>query len=452
MSQQMRLTDAAIRDALALPADLRAPTGLAESIRAATATVPQRRRPVLPRAASPRVRLALRLALVVGLLVLAAVAALLFAGSRQTTTLPPVTMLTYHGGPERTGNLPGPAPSGQPATAWTSQLKGPVGPASPAVLDGVAYIGDESGFVTALDVATGAQRWQRDVGAAVNSPPTIAGGLVLVGDDSGVLHALDPARQGADAWDVQFTDRIHSSAAVLGGTAFVGDYGGVLKAIDVASGRVLWTQKAAGAISRSIAASGTTVYAGVGGATSSADGTLDALDAATGAIRWSAPLQPGNASTPTVVGGRVFVEGGLDVDGIQPHFAFALDATTGKELWRSAAPSGKTLLPAAVDAQSVYAVCADGNLYALDAATGKAAWQLAVHAGSSANAGLVAGVLYLSAGDNALHAVDLATQAEVWTFKTPGMPQPPAIVDGWIIVATTTGRVEGIVGAGRLGP
>ena len=70
--------------------------------------------------------------------------------------------------------MPGPGTGGTPKVAWAKDAKGTFGPWSPAVAAGVVYAGDQGGFVTALDEQTGAQRWQRDLGAAINSGVTVA--------------------------------------------------------------------------------------------------------------------------------------------------------------------------------------------------------------------------------------------------------------------------------------
>jgi hypothetical protein len=100
MTMQLRLTDDMIRAALAPAVELRAPAGLAETIRGAIETTPQRRRSLLGWAPSRRTTLVLRL-VAIGLLVLAAAAALLLAGSHPSVPAPPPSVTTYHGGPDR---------------------------------------------------------------------------------------------------------------------------------------------------------------------------------------------------------------------------------------------------------------------------------------------------------------------------------------------------------------
>ena len=453
MSTMVRLTDDAIRFALTPAPDVRAPAGLADGIRMAVAATPQRRRSFLGFVPSSRTRIALRLALV-GLLVFALVGILLFVGSKHPPTSLP-TANTYHGGPERNGVMPGPGPAGVPSVEWHyDHLQGSVGAWSPAVADGVVFVADQGGFITAIDERAGTQLWQIPVGAPVNSGMTVAAGVVIVGDDAGVTHALD-ATTGRERWHYQGSGAVHSGAAIVDGVAYVGTSDGHLYALDVATGTPRWPEPVAtaGPISRAIAASGELIFVGSGGANPSAGGTLQAYDAATGRIRWAQGLEPGNTSSPSVADGRVYVTGGLDSTATGDHHVYAFDSTSGLPAWSEPfrAPTGKTLLIGAVADGLVFAESTDGNMYVLDAATGTLKWTAPIYSTLSPSAGVVGGTIYVTSDDRMVHAFDIASGRESggrWPFAVPGAPGSPVIVDGRIIVATSFGEVISITGAG----
>ena len=106
----------------------------------------------------------LRLA-VVGLLLLGLLAAALLLVGGGQRRLRAAVRHQYRGGPERTPSCLARDPSGTPRVEWSVGVKGPVGAWSPAVQDGMVYIGDQSGFVSAIDERTRRDRWQHDVGA-----------------------------------------------------------------------------------------------------------------------------------------------------------------------------------------------------------------------------------------------------------------------------------------------
>jgi len=66
---------------------------------------------------------------------------------------------------------------------------------SPAVANGVVYVGSYDNYVYAFDAATGQLIWRAPTGFYVESSPAVANGVVYVGSDDGNLYAfgLPPA-------------------------------------------------------------------------------------------------------------------------------------------------------------------------------------------------------------------------------------------------------------------
>ena len=74
--------------------------------------------------------------------------------------------------------------------AWSFPTGGSV-QCSPAVADGVVYVGSQDGNVYALDAATGAQAWSFPTGAPVTfSSPAVADGVVYVGSNDGKVYSF----------------------------------------------------------------------------------------------------------------------------------------------------------------------------------------------------------------------------------------------------------------------
>jgi outer membrane protein assembly factor BamB len=450
MSGTMRLTDDAIRAALTPAVEVRAPAGLAEGIRAAIDTTPQRRSGLIGWAPSRRTRLVLQL-VAVGLVLLGLLGVLLLAGSRRSAPPTSPSVTTYRGGPERTGIMPGPGPVGAPSLEWEVGVKGPISAGSPVIQDGIVYIGDESGFVSAITESTGTILWQHDVGAPINSGLSVAAGLVIVGDDDGVIHALEVAADGTERWTYQAGGPVHSSSAVIDGVVYTASLDGHLYALDLTTGKLRWPAPVAtaGPISRGIAVANGVIYAGSGGATATDAGSLGAYDATTGALRWSAPLEAGNTSTPMVADGKVFASGGLDATAVTTHELYAFDAVTGRAAWPRpfTVPTGDILLPGAVADGQVFAESVDGSLYVLDAATGTQLWTAPIQATLSPSGGVVGGVFYATSDDRKIHAFDIASHTETWAIAVKGTPSAPAIVNGRIVVGTSLGQVASIAGS-----
>jgi len=60
---------------------------------------------------------------------------------------------------------------------------------SPAVANGVVYVGSEDHNVYALDARTGAKRWVYTTGYLVTSSPAVANGVVYVGSVRSNVYA-----------------------------------------------------------------------------------------------------------------------------------------------------------------------------------------------------------------------------------------------------------------------
>ena len=68
---------------------------------------------------------------------------------------------------------------------------------SPAVANGVMYVGSDDHKVYALDAATGATKWTITTGDSVRSSPAVSNGVMYVGSGDHKVYALDAAT-GAD--------------------------------------------------------------------------------------------------------------------------------------------------------------------------------------------------------------------------------------------------------------
>jgi hypothetical protein len=77
--------------------------------------------------------------------------------------------------------------------------------------------------VYALEAATGVQLWNFTTGGDVASSPAVAEGIVYVGSYDGKVYALD-ASEGSLIWSYQTDDLVVSSPAAAEGVVYVGSY------------------------------------------------------------------------------------------------------------------------------------------------------------------------------------------------------------------------------------
>lgn len=236
--------------------------------------------------------------------------------------------------------MPAPAPtvrgteSGIAKHRWTQALGG--GVLSHLLLDrGTLYISAMDGALVALDPASGALRWRGTTEGYLHSSPVAAGDLVIVGSADAHVYAFD-RKSGKQRWRVRTGGPVYASAAVAKGIAAI----------------------------------------------ASGDGTVYGIAVKNGDVKWRFALPPG--------------------------------------------PSAFSQSPAATDGERIFLGAWDRNVYALDAATGKELWRyqstpLGIYYSAAIAAPAVAkGVLYVPSNDGVLHALNAATGAVIWTVKSPG--------------------------------
>jgi outer membrane protein assembly factor BamB len=150
--------------------------------------------------------------------------------------------------------------------AWSYTTGRPVG-SSPAVANGVVYVGAYDHKVYALDASTGQKLWSTAAGSFVYSSPAVANGVVYVGSNHGEVFALD-ASTGQKLWSYATGNSISSSPAVANGVVYVGsnDYPGDGKvyALDASTSKKLWSYTTGFFVGSSPAVANGHVYIGSG--------------------------------------------------------------------------------------------------------------------------------------------------------------------------------------------
>ncbi|MGW3746993.1 beta-alanine-activating enzyme beta-propeller domain-containing protein [Streptomyces sp. NPDC005146] len=106
---------------------------------------------------------------------------------------------------------------------------------SATVVDGVLYVGSDR-YVYALDAATGAKKWDFTTrGVIMHSSPAVVDGVVYIGSSDRYVYALDAAT-GAKKWDFTTRGEVFSSPAVAGGVLYIGSNDENVYALDAVTG------------------------------------------------------------------------------------------------------------------------------------------------------------------------------------------------------------------------
>ncbi len=93
---------------------------------------------------------------------------------------------------------------------------------SPAVVNGVVYVGSDDQNVYALNSTTGAKKWSFHAGGGIDfSSPAVANGVVYIGSGDHNVYALN-ATTGAKLWSFTTGSFVFSSPAVVNGVVYIG--------------------------------------------------------------------------------------------------------------------------------------------------------------------------------------------------------------------------------------
>jgi outer membrane protein assembly factor BamB len=265
-------------------------------------------------------------------------------------------------------------------------------------------------------------RWRYDAGAKINGGLAISGNTLYIESFAPAAIALD-RRNARLLWKTPLPNLAMTTPIVAGGFVVVGTgrdqvgidtgsrlvwsrpQGDEIAALDARTGAIRWTYRTQGEDMPSPAL--VRVYDRAAIVFANGDDHVRALDLRTGRLLWSTAL--GGVSTmasAAALDGVVYVLAGLSAASHQPDRLYAVRASNGRVAW--SAPFGNADVSPTVadgllfveDAQTISAP-ADRNAFndveAIEAATGSLRWRYASEAGFLTTAGTneqaVAGVV-----------------------------------------------------------
>lgn len=322
---------------------------------------------------------------------------------------------------------------------WTFEADGFV-ESSPTIIDGVVYVGDESGYVYAVDVTDGDELWSFQTGDQIRSDAQVVGGVVYIGSTDGAIYALE-ADSGRQLWRFQTGSYVNSSPTRVGNTVYVGSEDGNVYALDATTGEEQWRYTTGDIVTNAPTVVDGVVY--IGGR----DGNVYALNTADGSLEWQYGTDLWVNSAVTAVDGVAYV-------GSDDSTLYALDAADGSLVWQFTEPAAHVIsattyhdgvVYVATDDETYGVVDAptDAVLYAVEADTGKKRWEFAVDAEDGedrqfhASPTVVDGVVYVPNTNGTVYGVDVEDGEVVWTFETgDAVWSSPTVVDGTLYVGS----------------
>ena len=360
--------------------------------------------------------------------------------------------------------------------AWTGATGAAVD-SSPAVANGVVYVGSADGklYAFAVGCATGggtcAPLWTATTGGAIDSSPAASGDRVFVGSADGKLYAfaVGCATGGGTCsplWTATTGGPIHSSPTVDTGVVYVGSDDGKVYAFDAAGATgcggtpdvctPLWTATTGAAVQSSAAVAFGVVYVG------SNDGKLYAFASgcASGGAScnplWTATTGGPVHSSPSILSGVIYVG---SADG--KLFAFDAAGATGcsgtpnvcTPLW-TAATGGPIYSSPSVGDSRVWVGSDDGKVYAFrtSCSTGGGActplWTGDTGHPVRSSPASANGVVYVGSSDGKLYAfradcaIDGSACVPAWSSSIgTSVQSSPTVSSSVVYVGSSDGKL-----------
>lgn len=344
---------------------------------------------------------------------------------------------TFHGDAARTGSLdPSDAGPSRPRVLWRYRCPGDSRLyASPAVAGGEVIVAATRTHPTGrlintllrLDTDTGRFVGGLDLPRAGISSPAVRGPLVVLGegyheDQSCRLRVVD-RRSGATVGWVPTASHVESSPTLNDGRAYFGAgedgvYGVQINGLGAVVGKALWQVTGHHVDASPLVADGTVFVGSIPGDANPHPAVL-AIDASTGAVRWTKPTPLPVIAAPAFDGGRLFValsNGKLNRDAERPAgAAWCLDPATGDRLWEFRTSAGLYASPVCYG-QRVYLAGGDGVCRCLRQADGGQVWEASLGGRVVATPIVSGGAVFVLTELGLLTRLDAVTGQVVWRF------------------------------------
>lgn len=330
------------------------------------------------------------------------------------------------GGPLHDGQMPGPAPGSSPTLAWRLDTGGELY-STPTIANGVVYVTSKAGVLHAVDAATGAELWTYEVTSYVTrATPAIVDGIVYVGGGF-TFSALDAA-SGDVRWTVPLQYGGQASPTVRDGLVVVSSQQGWIFALDADTGEIAWRLPTEGIVFSAATITDDAVVYGTD------EGILYSVDRVSGTLNWRISLPGGVFAAPVVSDATILAT-------TQAGELFALDRSTGERNW--SVKQGSAQGPA-TNGDIVVLAASDGGIYGFDMATGERRW-LYPSGKQAMTSPAIAGNLAIVGTGNSLLALDIATGEAAWYFLAGDVIEsPPTVVDGYVFFGSRDGFLNAI--------
>ncbi|MBK0397820.1 PQQ-binding-like beta-propeller repeat protein [Limibaculum sp. M0105] len=313
--------------------------------------------------------------------------------------------------------------------------------------------------------------WSRDIGAgsssesAITSAPIVVGGVVYAMDAAAEVSALDAA-SGTEKWRVDLSPEGESGRegfggglAASGGRIFAATGFGEVVSLDPASGEIAWRTPLGAPVRAAPAAEAGLVVA------VTRDNRAFGLDAETGTPVWRVPSVTSDAgvlggASPSLAGGLAFLP-------FASGELIAIEARSGRRLWSAVLSGGRRGLARAAISDVTgdpvvvgpYVIAANqaGRMVAIDARSGQRAWTRSV--GAQGPIWAAGDTVFVTTDDSKLMRISARDGTTIWETELQAFDDPedredpisysgPVLVEGRLLITSSEGELIAFDGVG----
>lgn len=279
---------------------------------------------------------------------------------------------------------------------WKKKLDNAI-EAPALIINNTIYIGDLSGFLYAIELATGKTIWtyetENQIMGAANWWSDGNKTYILVGSYDYYLHCVD-ASTGNGVWKYEAQNYLNAAVAVEKNKAIFGGCDGLLHVVDIGSGKALTTIEIATYVAGAVALENGIAYAG------DYDGMFSSVDYTSKTIRWhfeSRDRQLPFIGSPSIVGNKVVV-------GSRDRFVYCLNKNDGSLLWQRNTGSRVDASPLA-DKNHVLVANMRGDLLLLRLSDGQIAWHFELGSPVAGSPAFSNGLIVVGAQDGVVYGL-----------------------------------------------
>ncbi len=408
----------------------------------------------IPRVCPGALRVALPVFLVLAFCVSLRLSGFVAQGTGKTSSAKADAWGQFRGNPALTGISTSPLPRSL-KLLWSLDVGESI-ESSAAIVDGVVYVGAQSGDLLAVSLISGKEIWryrttQFETGESSlrskpgigddqadrttpfgigESSPCVGHGLVYIGDLGGVLHAVN-AKTGKAVWTFPTESEIKSSPVLVGDLVLIGSYDSHLYALDALKGRLRWKVVTEGYVHATPSVSEGMAYI------SGCDETFRAIRTQDGQELFQVPAIAYTGASPALMGDAAYF-------GTFSNEVVRVSRKEKKVSWRYQPEEAQ--LPfyssAAVVDGRVILGGRDKKIHCLQAETGKPIWTFSTKARVDSSPVVAGSRVYVGSNDGRFYVLDLIEGKKIWEFNA-GAPlsASPAIAAGRIVIGSQDGQL-----------